>query len=63
MLFTLAERKDERPLVLIYASKNWDNIIYREEIKALKEKLDLTVIHVLKNWRILLSSKRVNCQS
>ncbi|WP_242072233.1 hypothetical protein [Nostoc sp. FACHB-110] len=48
MLFTLAERKDERPLLLIYASKTWEDITYREEIAALKDKLDLTVIHVLK---------------
>ncbi|WP_419756908.1 hypothetical protein [Anabaena sp. FACHB-595] len=48
MLFTLAERKDERPLLLIYASKNWEDITYREEIEALTDKLDLTVIHVLK---------------
>jgi len=48
MLFTLAERKDERPLLLIYASKTWEDITYREEIEALKDKLDLTVIHVLK---------------
>ncbi|MBD2358629.1 ferric reductase-like transmembrane domain-containing protein [Tolypothrix sp. FACHB-123] len=48
MLFTLAERKDERPLLLIYASTTWDDITYREEIDALKDKLDLTVIHVLR---------------
>ncbi|MBD2342526.1 ferric reductase-like transmembrane domain-containing protein [Calothrix sp. FACHB-156] len=48
MLFTLAERKDERPLLLIYGSKNWEDITYREEIEALKDKLDLTIIHVLR---------------
>lgn len=54
MLLTLAERGDERPMTLIYASKKWEDITYREEIDALKEKLDLTVIHVLRespdNW-------------
>lgn len=48
MLVTLAEREDERPLLLIYANKTWEDITYREEIAALKEELDLTVIHVLK---------------
>lgn len=54
MLITLADRQDERPILLIYSSKTWDEITYREEIEALKEKLDLTVIHVLReppeNW-------------
>jgi predicted ferric reductase len=48
MLVTLAAREDERPLLLIYASKTWEDITYREEIEQLKEKLDLTVVHVLK---------------
>lgn len=48
MLVTLAERKDERPLLLIYASKSWEDVTYREEIEALKDKLDLTVVHVLR---------------
>jgi len=48
MLLTLAERKDERPILLIYGSKTWEDITYREEIEALKDKLDLTVVHVLR---------------
>ncbi|MBE9211948.1 ferric reductase-like transmembrane domain-containing protein [Plectonema cf. radiosum LEGE 06105] len=48
MLLTLAERQDDRPILLIYASKTWEDITYREEIEALKDKLDLTVIHVLR---------------
>ncbi len=48
MILTLAERNDERPLLLIYASKSWEDITYREEIEILKDKLDLTVVHVLK---------------
>ncbi|TVP62044.1 MAG: oxidoreductase [Nodularia sp. (in: Bacteria)] len=49
MLFTQAERKDERPYLLIYASKTWDDVTFREELEELKEKLDLTVVHVLRN--------------
>lgn len=48
MIFTLAQRKDERPLLLIYASKSWEDVTYREGIEVLKDKLDLTVIHVLR---------------
>ncbi len=48
MIFTLAQRNDERPLLLIYASKSWEDVTYREEIEDLKDKLDLTVIHVLR---------------
>ncbi|WP_346016526.1 ferric reductase-like transmembrane domain-containing protein [Chroococcidiopsis sp. CCMEE 29] len=48
MLVTLAERKDDRPLILIYANKTWEDVTYREEIEDLKEKLDLQVVHVLR---------------
>lgn len=54
ILLTLADRDDERPMTLIYSSKTWEDITYREEINALKNRLDLTVIHVLReppdNW-------------
>lgn len=54
ILLTLADRDDERPLTLIYSSKTREDITYREEIEALKDRLDLTVIHVLReppdNW-------------
>lgn len=49
MLVTAAERKDERPYLLIYASKSWDDITFREELDELKEKLNLTIVHVLRN--------------
>lgn len=48
MLTTHAERKDERPYLLIYASKTWEDITFREELDELKEKLDLNVVHVLR---------------
>lgn len=48
MLVSLVDRNDERPLLLIYANKSWEDVTYREELEALKEKLDLTIIHVLK---------------
>jgi predicted ferric reductase len=49
MISTLADQGDKRPLVLLYGSKDWESITFREELEALKERLDLTVIHVLEN--------------
>ena len=54
ILVTAAERKDDRPYLLIYASQNWDDITFREELENLKDKINLTIVHVLrkppKNW-------------
>ncbi len=54
MLATAAERKDDRPYLLIYASKTWDDITFREELEALKAQLDLEIVYVLReppeNW-------------
>ncbi|MFU8803208.1 MAG: ferric reductase-like transmembrane domain-containing protein [Bradymonadaceae bacterium] len=47
LLRTLAEDEDPRHFVLFYANKNWDGVIFREEIEGFKEKLDLDVVHVL----------------
>jgi len=48
ILLTAAERKDERPYLLIYAAPSWDDVTYREEIEALEKVLDLTVVYVLR---------------
>ncbi|MBN2549967.1 MAG: ferric reductase-like transmembrane domain-containing protein [Anaerolineales bacterium] len=47
MLRTLAERGDRRPLVLIYANRDWESVIFREEIENLKDALNLTVVQLL----------------
>jgi predicted ferric reductase len=47
MIRTLADRGDTRPAVLFYGSRDWESIIFREELEALKERLNLTLIHVL----------------
>ena len=49
MIRTLADRGDKRPVILLYGSKDWDSITFREELEALKERLNLTVVHVLAN--------------
>jgi len=47
MLRTLADRGDARPALLLYGSKDWDSITFREELDALRSRLDLKVVHVL----------------
>ncbi len=47
MIRTLADRRDKRPVVLFYGSKDWESITFREELDALTARLDLTIVHVL----------------
>jgi predicted ferric reductase len=47
MIRTLADRADRRPVILIYGSKDWESITFREELEALEARLDLKVVHVL----------------
>lgn len=49
MLATAAAAKDERPYLLIYASRSWDQITFREELEQLKDQIDLEVVHVLRD--------------
>ena len=48
MLVTAAERKDDRPYLLIYASKSWENITFRDELEELSDRLSLSIVHVLR---------------
>ncbi len=47
MIRTLADRGDPRPVTLLYGSKDWESIMFREELEALQARLNLTVVHVL----------------
>jgi predicted ferric reductase len=47
MIRTLADRGDVRPVVLLYGSRDWESITFREDLEALTERLNLTLIHVL----------------
>ena len=49
MIRTLADRGDKRPVILLYASKDWESITFREDLETLKARLNLTIIHVLQN--------------
>ncbi len=48
ILLTAAERQDDRSFLLIYAAAAWQDVTYREELEALKNRLDLTIIYVLR---------------
>jgi predicted ferric reductase len=47
MLRTMADRDDVRPVVLVYASRDWEGVAFRDEIERLERRLNLTVVHVL----------------
>jgi predicted ferric reductase len=47
MLRTLADRGDARPHLLVYAYRTWDRMTLREDIDALRSRLDLTFVPVL----------------
>jgi predicted ferric reductase len=47
MIRTLADRSDTRPVTLLYGSRDWESITFREELEALKTRLNLTIVHVL----------------
>jgi len=56
VLRTAAERGERRPLVLIYGSRRWADVTFREELEALERRLPgLRVVHVLsqpeRGWR------------
>ena len=46
-LNTMADRKDPRPVILIYSTNEEHELAYREEIESLKEHLDLETVYVL----------------
>ena len=46
---TFADNGDKRPVILLYGSKDWESITFREELDALKKQLRLTIVHVIRN--------------
>jgi len=47
MIRTLADQDDRRPVLLLYGNRDWESVTFREELEALRQRLDLTVVHVL----------------
>jgi len=55
MLRTMADRGDVRPVLLFYGNREWGEVAFREELGRLRDRLDLTLVHVLEQppaeWR------------
>ena len=47
MLRTFRDRGDSRPLILIYGALAWDDVLFRDDLKALEQTLNLKLVHVL----------------
>ena len=47
MLRTMADRQDVRPVFLFYANREWDGVAFRDELEQVRDRLTLTVVHVL----------------
>jgi predicted ferric reductase len=46
-LRTMVDRRDRRPVLLLYADKTWDDVMFRDEIRELEKELDLRTVFVL----------------
>jgi predicted ferric reductase len=46
-LRALEERRDPRPVILIYANDGWDDIPFRDELVRIGRTIDLRVVHVI----------------
>ena len=40
MIRTLADREDDRPVILLYGGKDWESASFREELKSLEACLN-----------------------
>lgn len=49
MLRTMADRNEQRPLLLIYGNNCWEDVMFKQELQSLQERLALRIVHVLKN--------------
>ena len=48
-LHALQERRDPRPVILLYASDSWDDLPFRTQLSRIAQQIDLTVVHVIKD--------------
>jgi predicted ferric reductase len=46
-LRTMADRRDPRPVLLVYAEKTWETVAYTDELERLGGLLELEVVYVL----------------
>jgi ferredoxin-NADP reductase len=45
----MADREDMRPVVLVYANRDWEGVTFREELDRLTPRMNLTVVHVIEH--------------
>jgi predicted ferric reductase len=49
MLRTMRDDNDPRKAILLYASKKWEDVTFREELTELSKAIDLQVVHVIED--------------
>jgi predicted ferric reductase len=49
MIRTMADRGDRRPVLLVYANRDWESVAFRDELERLGERVALDVVHVLEH--------------
>ncbi|MCC9168112.1 ferredoxin reductase family protein [Pontibacter harenae] len=47
ILRTMRDDKDPRQAILLYASSDWDDVTFKEELVEISQQLNLRVIHIL----------------
>jgi predicted ferric reductase len=47
MLRTMRDDRDPRCAILLYGNPTWEQVVFREELEALEQELNLTVVHIL----------------
>jgi predicted ferric reductase len=55
---TFAERGDQRPVVLFYASRTYEDLTFREQLDSLQGRMNLKVVYVLADPRPDWKSER-----
>jgi NAD(P)H-flavin reductase len=48
---TLADRADRRPCLLIVGGRRRDDLLFRDDLRALRERLDPRIVEVLRDPR------------
>lgn len=49
MILTMRDRGDVRPIILFYGARDWDAVVYREELLALEKQMNLRIVWVFEN--------------
>ncbi len=48
-LRSMKARGDMRPVILFYANSDWEAVTFREELDALTQEINLTLVHILED--------------